>query len=131
GSFLISDVDAADILIPEAFDDEIKLFAQTAKTFVEREIKPDFEALEGLDYELSRQKMQKAGEMGLLAIEVAEDHGGLGMGKAASAVVTEAIAASGSFNVTFNAHTGIGTLPIVYFGTPEQKEKYLPKLASG
>ena len=131
GAFLIEDRQAADILIPEAFDDEIKLFAQTAKTFVEREIRPDLDALEALDYELSRQKMQKAGELGLLAIEVAEDHDGLGMGKAASAVVTDAIAASGSFNVTFSAHTGIGTLPLVYFGTDAQKEKYLPKLATG
>ena len=131
GAFLIERQPADEVLIPEAFDDELRMFAQTAATFVEREILPDFDALEGLDYELSRAKMAKAGELGLLAIEIDEEHGGLGSSKAASAVVTEAIAASGSFNVTFSAHSGIGTLPIVYFGTEEQKRRYLPKLATG
>lgn len=131
GAFLVERQDAATILIPEAFDDDLRMFAQTARTFVEREIVPDFAKLEALDYELSRAKMARAGEMGLLGVEVPEEYGGLGQGKAASSVVTEAIAASGSFNVTFNAHVGIGTLPLVYFGTEEQKARYLPKLASG
>jgi len=131
GAFLVERQDAATILVPEAFDDDLKMFAQSARTFVEREIVPDFAKLEALDYELSRAKMARAGEMGLLGVEVPEEYGGLGQGKAASAVVTEAIAASGSFNVTFNAHVGIGTLPLVYFGTEEQKARYLPKLASG
>ncbi len=131
GAFLVERQDAATILIPEAFDDDLRMFAQTARTFVEREIVPDFAKLEALDYELSRAKMARAGEMGLLGVEVPEAYGGLGQGKAASSVVTEAIAASGSFNVTFNAHVGIGTLPLVYFGTEEQKARYLPKLASG
>jgi len=131
GAFLIERQDANTVLIPEAFDDDLKMFAQTARTFVQREILPDFAKLEGLDYELSRAKMARAGELGLLGVEVPEAYGGLGQGKAASSVVTEAIAASGSFNVTFNAHAGIGTLPLVYFGTEEQKAHYLPKLASG
>lgn len=131
GAFLLERQAAREVLVPEVFDDELRMFAQTAATFVEREILPDFERLEGLDYELSRAKMRKAGELGLLAIEIGEAYGGLGASKAASAVVTEAIAASGSFNVTFNAHSGIGTLPLVYFGTEAQKRRYLPKLASG
>ncbi|NLG09154.1 MAG: acyl-CoA dehydrogenase [Deinococcales bacterium] len=131
GAFLTERQDADQVLIPEAFDDELRMFAGTAKAFVEREILPDFEALEALDYELSRRKMAKAGELGLLGVEIPEEYGGLGAGKAASAVITEAIAGSGSFNVTFSAHSGIGTLPIVYFGTEAQKAKYLPKLASG
>lgn len=131
GAFLMERQAAASILIPEAFDDELKMFASTTRTFVEREIMPDFEKLEALDYDLSRQKMAKAGELGLLGVEIPEEYGGLGAGKAASAVITEAISASGSFNVTFSAHSGIGTLPIVYFGTEEQKKKYLPKLATG
>lgn len=131
GAFLTERQPAESILIPEAFDDELKMFASTTRTFVEREIMPDFEQLEALDYDLSRQKMAKAGELGLLGVEIPEEYGGLGAGKAASAVITEAISASGSFNVTFSAHSGIGTLPIVYFGTEEQKQKYLPKLASG
>ncbi len=131
GAFLVERQDPAGVLIPEAFDEELKMFASTAETFVEREILPDFEQLESLDYELSRAKMAKAGELGLLGVEIPEEYGGLGAGKAAAAVITEAIAASGSFNVTFSAHSGIGTLPIVYFGTEEQKAKYLPKLATG
>ncbi len=131
GAFLITRQKASEVLAPEAFDSDLKLFGQTAETFVEREIGPVFERLEALDYELSRELLAKAGELGLLGIEVDEQHGGLGLGKAAGAVVTEKIAASGSFNVTFNAHSGIGTLPLVYFGSDEQKLRYLPKLASG
>lgn len=131
GAFLVERQDPDEVLIPEAFDDELRMFASTAATFVEREIMPDFEQLEALDYELSRQKMAKAGELGLLGVEIPEAYGGLGAGKAAAAVVTEAISGAGSFNVTFSAHSGIGTLPIVYFGTEEQKQKYLPKLATG
>ena len=131
GSFLVERHAAEDILIPEAFSDELVMIGQTAEQFVEREIEPVFEELEALDYDLSVKAMQKAGEMGLLGIDVPEAYGGLDLDKAASMVVTEKIARSGSFNVTFNAHTGIGTLPLVYFGTPQQQEKYLPKLASG
>src|SRR5690606_29622996 len=131
GAFLTSREAADDVLVPEAFDDELDMFAATARTFVQREIQPDFERLEALDYDLSREKMATAGAMGLLGVEVPEEYGGLGMSKAASAVVVEALAATGSFNVTYNAHSGIGTLPLVYFGTPEQKARYLPRLASG
>lgn len=131
GAFLIERTSASAVLVPEAFDDELKMFAATAKTFVQREILPDFERLEALDYELSREKMAKAGALGLLGVEVQEEYGGLGMSKAASAVVVEALAATGSFNVTYNAHAGIGTLPLVYFGTAEQKSRYLPRLATG
>ncbi len=131
GAFLIERQSADSVLIPEAFDDELRMFASTAATFVEREILPDLEKLEALDYELSRQKMAKAGELGLLGVEIPEEYGGLGAGKTAAAVITENIAGAGSFNVTFSAHSGIGTLPLVYFGTEQQKQKYLPKLASG
>ncbi len=130
-AFLIERTPAENVLIPEALDDELKLMRATARTFVEREIDPVFDELEHLSYELSRKAMSRAGEQGLLAVEIPEAYGGLGASKAASAVVTEALARSGSFNVTFNAHSGIGTLPLVYFGTDEQKRRYLPKLASG
>ena len=131
GGFLLERTRADDILIPEAFSEELKLFASSAEQFVERDIKPVFEELEALNYDLSVKAVRKAGEMGLLAIDVPEAHGGLDASKAASMLVTEKIAKSGSFNVTFSAHTGIGTLPLVYFGTPEQQERYLPQLASG
>ncbi len=131
GSFLTERHSAESVLIPEAFGDELKMMGQSAQQFVEREIKPHFEELEKLDYALSVKAMRKAGEQGLLGIDVPEEYGGLGLDKATSMLVTEKLARSGSFNVTFSAHTGIGTLPIVYFGTPEQQAKYLPKLASG
>ncbi|UCH24365.1 MAG: acyl-CoA dehydrogenase family protein [Trueperaceae bacterium] len=131
GSFLIERHRAESILIPEAFSDELKMMGQAAEQYVEREIKPDFEALEALDYELSVQKIRKAGDQGLLGIDVPEAYGGLDIEKTASMLVTEKLAQAGSFNVTFNAHSGIGTLPLVYFGTPEQQAKYLPGLVSG
>lgn len=131
GSFLIERHPAGSIQVPESLDAELRMVGRTARQFVEREILPQFEELEGLDYELSRQKLLKAGELGLLGIDVPEEYGGLELSKTASLLVAEKLAASGSFNVTFNAHTCIGTLPIVYFGTEEQKSHYLPKLASG
>lgn len=131
GGFLVARQPAADVLIPEAFDDELKMMGAAAQQFVEREIKPVFDELEALSYERSVAAMRKAGEQGLLAIDVPEAYGGLAASKTASMLVAEKLARSGSFNVTFNAHTGIGTLPLVYFGTPEQQARYLPKLASG
>lgn len=131
GSFLTERHSAREVQIPEAFDDELRLTAQTAAQFVEREVGPVSERLEALDYDLSRQLMAKAGELGLLAIDIPEEHGGLALSKTASMLVAEKLAGSGSFNVTFNAHGGIGTLPLVYFGTEEQKARYLPGLATG
>jgi len=131
GAFLVRDAKPDSVFIPEDLGEDLRMFAATAREFVEREIAPVSERLEALDYELSRLLMRKAGEQGLLAVEVAEEHGGLDESRVASAVVTEAMAASGSFNVTYNAHVGIGTLPLVYFGTEEQKKRYLPRLASG
>ncbi|MEX2541165.1 MAG: acyl-CoA dehydrogenase family protein [Trueperaceae bacterium] len=131
GSFLIERHPANEIQTPEDFDAELKMVGQSARLFVEREIVPDFERLEGLDYELSRQKLRAAGELGLLAVDVPEAYGGLELSKTASLLVAERLAASGSFNVTFNAHTCIGTLPIVYFGNERQRGRYLPRLASG
>jgi alkylation response protein AidB-like acyl-CoA dehydrogenase len=131
GSFLLERHDASVLLFPEAFDEELKMMEKSAKQFVEREIKSVMEELEALSYELSRKKLRQAGELGLLAVEIPEAYGGLGESKAASMLVGEALATSGSFSVTFNAHSGIGTLPLVYFGTPEQCARYLPKLATG
>lgn len=131
GSFLLERHAAKDVTTPEDFSDELKMFASTAQQFVEREIRPNFEGLEHLDYDLSLKALRKAGEMGLLGIDVPEEYGGLNTSKVASILVTENVSKAGSFNVTFAAHTGIGTLPLVYFGTPAQQEKYLPKLVTG
>ncbi len=131
GAFLIEDASPTDVTVPETLGEELEMFGRSAAEFVAREVAPVAERLEKLDYDLSRELMLAAGAQGLLAVEVSEEHGGLGASKLASAVVTEALAASGSFNVTFNAHVGIGTLPLVYFGTAEQKARYLPGLATG
>ena len=131
GAFLISRTAPGDVLTPERFDDDLRMFAGTATRFVEREYLPVEKEIEALDYEKSRQLLAKAGELGLLALDIPERYGGLDQSKTASMLVTEKLAQTGSFNVTFNAHVGIGTLPIVYFGTDAQKERYLPKLASG
>ncbi len=130
-AFLTSRSVSADVSIPEDFDDELRLVGTSALRFLEREILPVFERLEALDYDLSRRVMAKAGAMGLLALEVPEADGGLGARKMVSARVTEVLARSGSFNVTYSAHTGIGTLPLVYFGTEDQRARYLPRLMSG
>ena len=119
-----------DIQTPEDFDDELVLMGQTAQQFVDREIKPVFEQLEHLSNDLSVKALRKAGEQGLLAIDVPEAYGGLDSSKTSSMLVTEKLAQSGSFNVTFSVQTGIGTLPLVFFGTPEQQEKYLPQLVT-
>lgn len=131
GSFLTTRRPAEAVLVPEAFDDELRMIGQAAQRFVDREVLPVGERLEHLDYELSVDLMRRAGALGLLGIDVPEEDGGLGLSKAASMLVTEGLARGGSFNVTFSAHSGIGTLPLVYFGTPEQRARYLPRLATG
>src|SRR5690625_3844398 len=131
GSFLIERHDPATVQVPDGWNDELRLIAQSARQFVERELLSEAEKLEVVDYDFLRQKLQRAGEQGLLSVDVPEQYGGLEASKTASMLVAEQLASSGSFNVTFNAHTGIGTLPIVYFGTAEQQERYLPRLATG
>jgi alkylation response protein AidB-like acyl-CoA dehydrogenase len=119
------------IFTPEDFDDVTREIIKTTRTFVEREYQPVAERLEHGEFELNVPLMRKAGEQGLLGIEVPEEYGGLDLPKTISTVVAEELSPTGGFSVTYGAHTSIGTLPLVYFGTPEQKAKYLPKLASG
>ena len=119
------------VYTPEDFDESVKEIARTTRTFVEREVLPLLERMEHGELELNVPLMRKAGELGLLAIDVPEEYGGLDLPKVISTVVAEELSGSGGFSVTYGAHTSIGTLPLVYFGTEEQKRKYLPKLASG
>ncbi|WP_243090893.1 acyl-CoA dehydrogenase family protein [Thermus neutrinimicus] len=116
---------------PEDFDESVKEIARTTRTFVEKEVLPLLERMEHGELELNVPLMRKAGELGLLGIDVPEEYGGLDLPKVISTVVAEELSGSGGFSVTYGAHTSIGTLPLVYFGTEEQKQKYLPKLASG
>ena len=131
GSFLIEDRQPDEVFTPEDFTDEHRQIAQTTEEFALNEIVPNTDKIEHKDYSVSRDLIKKASELGLTSVDIPEEYGGMEMDKVTSAIIADYIAKSGSFSVTWGAHVGIGTLPIVYFGTPEQKKKYLPKLASG
>ncbi len=131
GSFLIEERLPEEVFTPEDFTAEQKMIGETAEDFMETEMAPRIPELLALRYETTRELFRKAGELGLLGIEVPEAYGGLGLDKVSGCLVSEKSARDGSFAVSYMGHTGIGTLPIVYFGTHEQKQKYLPKLASG
>ena len=133
GTFLIQPVGSAPIFTTETFSDEQKEIATLTQEFAEEQILPRKKEIEALNGELSRNLMQQCAELGLLGVDIPEEYGGLGMDKVTSAIIAEKISMgqSASFTTTFSAHTGIGTLPIVLYGTHEQKEKYLPKLGSG
>jgi len=131
GSFLIQDLTPADVFTPEDLSLEQRQIAETTTQFAEDRIAPQIAEIEAKNFEVSRSLMREAGELGLLGVDVPEEYGGVELDKITSALVVDRISASGSFSVTFSAHTGIGTLPIVWYGTDEQKKRYLPKLASG
>ncbi|MFJ7914153.1 MULTISPECIES: acyl-CoA dehydrogenase family protein [unclassified Lysinibacillus] len=119
------------IFTPEDFHDEEELIAKTAELFIKQDVSPNISAIEQHQYDVTRQLFQKAGDLGLLAIEIPEDYGGLELNKKISGLVAERMGYGGSFSVSYNIHAGVGTLPYVYFGNESQKLKYLPKLASG
>ncbi len=131
GEFLITDVAPEDVFTPEDFSEEHKMIYETARDFVIKEVIPNLDKIEEKDHELILSLLGKAGELGLLGTDIPEEYGGLGLDKVSTTIVAEALGDAGSFAVVYGAHTGIGTLPIVYFGNEEQKGKYLPKLASG
>ena len=131
GSFLIEDREPEEVFTPEDFTEEQLMIGQTAEEFIQKELIPKLPELLKLDYELNRGLLRQAGELGLLGVEVPEEYGGLGLDKVSGCLVSEKAGRDGSFATTFAVQVGIGTLPIVYFGTEEQKLKYLPKLASG
>ncbi|MCU1307596.1 MAG: Butyryl-CoA dehydrogenase [Acidobacteriaceae bacterium] len=131
GSFLIEDRDIADVFTPEDFTDEHRQIAQTTEEFARNEIIPNMERIEHKEWQVTRDLLKKAAELGLATVDIPEEYGGADMDKISSCIIADRIAVSGSFSVSFGGHVGIGTLPIVYFGTKEQKAKYLPKLASG
>jgi alkylation response protein AidB-like acyl-CoA dehydrogenase len=130
GSFLIVETDPETIFTPEDFNEEQRMFAQTAEDFVQNEVIANMERTELKEDGVMVGLLKKAGELGLLMIDIPEKYGGLEQDKATSMLVSEIISRGGAFASTFGAHVGIGTLPVVYFGTDEQKEKYLPKLAT-
>ncbi len=131
GSFLLEERTPQEVFTPEDFSDEQRQIAETASEFAQKEILPAADAIEAKDYKVSRALLAKAGELGLMATDTPEEYGGLAMDKVTSAIVGEKISVLGSFATTFSAHVGIGMLPIIWYGTPEQKQKYLPKLVTG
>ena len=131
GEFLITETNAADIFIPEQFDEEQNMIAQSSQDFLDQEIYPEVEELDTLKEGLMEDKLTKAGELGLCGISVPEEYGGFGKNFVTSMLTAEVTGAGYSFAVALSAHTGIGTLPILYYGTEEQKQQYIPKLASG
>ncbi|HXJ13693.1 MAG TPA: acyl-CoA dehydrogenase family protein [Candidatus Limnocylindrales bacterium] len=130
GSFLLESAAPADIFTPADLSDDQKLIGQTAEEFVLKEVLPLAKDLENKKPGLMAELVRKAAELGLMSGGTPEEYGGAGLDKIATTVLTEKISIYGGFAVTHGAHAGIGTLPIVYFGTEEQKKKYLPKLAS-
>ncbi len=131
GSFLITNPTPADCFFPEDFTEEHRQIAQTTADFATNEVVPQSDAIEVKDFAVTRRLIKEAAELGLTSADIPEEYGGLEMDKASSAIIAENISKQGSFSVAFSAHTGIGTLPLVWYGTPAQKQKYLPKLADG
>ena len=131
GEWLVKETDPASVFIPENFSEEQRMIRDMCNQYLDTEVLPILERIDSLEPGLMRSLVQKAGEQGLLATSFPESYGGLGKDFVTSTIVNEYLGAGHSFSVAISAHTGIGTLPILYFGTEEQKEKYIPKLISG
>ena len=131
GAFLIKETEASAVFIPEEFSEEQRMMGQACQDFLDMEITPKMEEIDSMkNPELVPTILKKAGELGLLGIAVPEEYGGLGMSFNTSMLIADIIGAAGSFSTTYGAHSGIGTLPVLYYGTEEQKKKYLPKLTN-
>ena len=131
GEFIIKDTEAADIFIPEEFDEEQLMIKKTCEDFLQTEVNPNLDRIDKLEEGLMPSLLDKAGELGLLAVSIPEEYGGFGKNFNTSMLVADIVGAGHSFAVAISAHTGIGTLPILYYGNEAQKTKYVPKLASG
>jgi alkylation response protein AidB-like acyl-CoA dehydrogenase len=131
GEFLVDEISFQDIFIPEEFNEEQLMIAQTCKDFLETEVYPNVEKTDAGDINLMKSILKKAGELGLMGIALPEEYGGFGQSFITQMLAAEAIGAGYSFSVAFMAHTGIGTLPIMYYGNEEQRQKFVTKLATG
>jgi butyryl-CoA dehydrogenase len=130
-SFLLEERMTREVFTPEDFTEQHQLIAQTAEDFAINEILPNVDKMEHKDFSVTRDLLKKAGELGLSSVDIPEAYGGMEMDKVTSAIIGDHIAKYAGFATTWGGHTGIGTLPIIYFGTEDQKKKYLPRLASG
>jgi len=131
GSFLVEEIPAGEVFTPEDFSEEHRMIIDTTERFVKNEVAPNMEKLEHKDWDLSRKLLLKTGELGLLGTDIEEQYGGSKMGSITSLIIREHTAAAGGFGVTLNCHSGIGSMPLVLFGSKSQKEKYLPLLVRG
>ncbi|HWR69725.1 MAG TPA: acyl-CoA dehydrogenase family protein, partial [Dehalococcoidia bacterium] len=132
GAFLVEETPAHEVFAPEDFREEHKMLIKTTDDFVKNEVAPHLKELENKDFQMTRRLMRQAGALGLLGADMPEDYGGGGLGTIASMLVGEHLAAGGgALGVVVNCHTGIGSMPLVFFGNKAQKAKYLPGLASG
>ncbi len=131
GEFLIRETSSKEIFTPEDFTEEQKMMAEACKDFLDTEVNPHIERMDTMEAGLMPSLLDKAGQLGLLGITVPEEYGGLGMSFNTSLLIADVLGEGGSFSTAFGAHTGIGTLPIQYYGTEAQKAHYLPKLATG
>src|SRR5260370_25577987 len=131
GAFLIEESTPEEIFTPEDFTEEHRMIAETTRQFVDNEVTVHIDQLEQHDWKLARELVQKAADLGLIAANIPEEYGGLGLDQTSSALVGENIRRSASFATTLGAESGIGLLPIIYFATETAKHKYLPRVASG
>src|SRR5260370_10695180 len=131
GSFLIEDRTADEVFTPEDFNEEHRMIAETTRQFVDAEVVPRIDELENKDWKLARELIKQAADLGLIGAGIPEEYGGLGLDQTSGALIGENIGRSASFATTLGAESGIGLLPIIYFGTDAAKQKYLPKIASG
>ncbi|MBN1924387.1 MAG: acyl-CoA dehydrogenase family protein [Prolixibacteraceae bacterium] len=131
GEFLVAEIEAKDTFIPEEFDEEQRMIAETCNDFLETEVYPQMEKVDSPDREFMSGLLKKAGDLGMLGISVPEEYGGFGQSFVTQMLTAATVGGGYSFSVAYMAHCGIGTLPIMYYGTEEQRQKYVPKLASG
>src|SRR6266536_2918330 len=131
GEWLVKESSAFDTFIPEDFSEEQSMIRDMCHQFLDTEVVPILDRIDALEPGLMRSLVQRTGEQGLLSVSFPEEYGGLGKDFVTSTIISDYLGAGHSFSVAIAAHTGIGTLPILYFGTVRQKEKYIPKLITG
>ncbi len=131
GEFLVESIGSGDIFIPEEFNEEQRMIAQTCQDFLDTEVYPNIDKVDKQDRELMKSMLKKSGELGLMGISIPEEYNGFGQSFVTQMLAAETIGAGYSFSVAFMAHCGIGTLPIMYYGTEQQRQKYVTKLATG
>lgn len=131
GAFLIENRAATEVFTPEDFTDEHKMIGDTIREFVDNEVRPNIEAMEQHDWETARRLVHEAGELGLLGANIPEEYGGTGLDQTSGVIIAEAVGRGGGFGTTFGAQTSIGLLPILYFGSEELKQKWIPPIVAG